>query len=124
MHHDRLRLDARVRRADAVAQSQHGNLVMSRLDDLGALLTADPSWNHDRLGMYVFEAVALHFRERPLDGSRELRSAAQAVSNPVCQFREAAPGKRVDHGCPDQARRRFPVRLQPARRCRALGGRL
>ena len=62
--------------ADAVAEAEHRERLARGLDDLGALVAADPLGHHDLLGVDVLEAVALHLGDRPLR-SRDRAAASR-----------------------------------------------
>ena len=91
--HQHFRLHAAGRGSDAVADAEHHQRLANRLDDVGALVAANPARNHDLLGMHVFQAVALHLGHRPLDGALELYRTGETMTNGVRELRETPPGK-------------------------------
>ena len=94
-HDEERRFHALGRRGHAPAKAEHRQRETRGLDDVRALVPADPLRHHDLLRMDVFEAVAPHFCEGPLDGLLELRGAAEAVTDRVGQRGQPMPGERI-----------------------------
>ena len=113
MERQDVRLQSVGRRAHAVAESEHHQRLVRRLDDLGALGAAHPLRHQDTLGVDVFQAIALHFVGGPLDGAFERRRAAETVANRVGQERQPLPRERAAHCLANQPCRRLPIVRNP-----------
>src|SRR5262249_14795006 len=92
-----LGLQALGRRSDAVAQPEHHERLPDWLDDLSTLATADPMWNDDLFSANVLQAVAFHFRDRPFNGSLQLRRTGQTMTDRVGEVRQSTPRERILH---------------------------
>ena len=112
---EKLRLHAARRSADAVAQAQHRDFRMSRLDDLGALAAAHPVRNHHPFGMHVFETVALHFLGGPADRRIQLRRSTEAMAEKVGHQRQALPRCVIGGGSGNQAVGGLAIVADPVR---------
>jgi hypothetical protein len=105
----RLARDAFGRRPHAVTQAEHREFSRDRARQLKALFAAHPVRHHHALAAHVLQPVALHLRERPLDGTLQVLRSAQAVADAIRQVGEAAVGAISGERRADDARRLLAV---------------
>ena len=106
---------ALARRADAIAESEHGHRMAHRLDQIRGFRAADPFRHHHALGVHVLQTVFLHLGHRPFDRAIECRRAAEPVADRVGQDRQALPRERARHRFANEAAGRLAIGVEPGR---------
>ena len=121
LDHEHLRLEAIGGRGDRSAESEDGQRVAWRVDDLRAFTSPRPFRHHHLFGMDVLEAVLLHRLGCPRDGAGQVLRTTQPVTVRVGEFGEPLPRKIVGGGRLDKTRGGVTIGVDPTRTCLRAG---